>query len=174
MCTKSPTSAEHCALLTGGPARHGSCFANFHSFNSLLSCFSSAFQTAEEGHTVGQADSASCHAEDLCNGIWWSMAAGKTQLKWATFSKHGACCSSLTWKWCRKYKSTFFFCSYFLGNAFQPAVLWGCCTAIMFLLCTTLVAGRVKGDARGWVVTGGEHRAALFLQDSAPLSPHMV
>lgn len=109
MCTKSPTSAEHCALLTGGPARHGSCFANFHSFNSLLSCFSSAFQTAEEGHTVGQADSASCHAEDLCNGIWWSMAAGKTQLKWATFSKHGACCSSLTWKWCRKYKSTFLF-----------------------------------------------------------------
>lgn len=113
MCTKSPTSAEHCALLTEGPARHGSSFANFHSFklNSSCSYFSSAFRTGKEGHMVGQENSASCSAEDVCKGIWRSTAAGKAQLKRPTARKHGAYCSSLTWKWCRQHESTFLFVS---------------------------------------------------------------
>lgn len=172
MCAKSPASAEHCALLTEGPARHGSCFANFHSLklNSLLSYFSSASWTGKEGHTAGQANSASCRsAEDLCNGIWWSTAVGKTQLKWPTFSKHGAHYSSLTWKWCRKYDGTFPFVSACWENALPASSALGGCTVVMSLLCATSMTGMDKEDTRWWV-----SRAALFLQDSAPLGPHVV
>lgn len=173
MCTKSPTSAEHCALLTEGPARHGSCFANFHSFklNSSCSYFSSAFWTGKEGHTVAQANSTSCSAEDVCKGIWWSTAVGKTQLKWPTVRKHDAYCLPLAWKWCRKQESTFLFASA-CWEKVLPA--WGLHDGHVLAVCYPTVGM----DKEGYKGLGGQRgwasRAALILQDAALVGPHVV
>lgn len=173
MCTKSPTSAEHCALLTKGPARHGSCFANFHSFklNSSCSYFSSAFWTGKEGHTVGQANSTSCSAEDVCKGIWWSTAVGKTQLKWPTVRKHDAYCSPLAWKWCRKQESTFLFVSACWEKVLPASGLHdGHVLAVCYPMVGMDKEGyKGLGGQRGWA-----SRAALILQDAALVGPHVV
>lgn len=177
MCTKSPTSAEHCALLTEGPARHGSCFANFHSFklNSLLSYFSSAFWTGEEGHTVGQANSASCSA-DLCNGIWWSMAVGKTRLKWPTYFQQTWCLLLVThMEMMQKVWTHFSICFCLLGKCSSRQQCFG------GLHGGDVLAVRYRHGWHGqwgYKGLGGRRwwasRVDLFPQDPALLGSHMV
>lgn len=120
MCTKSPASAERCALLTEGPARHGSCFANFHSFNSPLSCFSSAFRTAEEGHSgTGK----------LC--LLSRRGSSQRQLMKHGSGQNSAEVANVQQTWClllvahlkvmREVQEHFSFCSCFSWNAFPAS-----------------------------------------------------